>query len=1134
MHSVNFEFLRKHQRELADLGGFAEKYIHDDPEGALAKLRLFAETLTSSIFARRGFQRPDSNQFHDLLNDHQFVQAIPPVVRGKLDLLKRLGNAAVHGRRVSSGQAFTALQEAHQIATWFAISFLGLDRASCPAYRQPTHSEEAKAQLKREKKAALQEKEAAEAKMAKLLEELEAARAQAEATEKSKEELAAILAQTQQVANALDFDEATTRAKLIDQALVDAGWTDIPRSPQKTEDAWIETKLTHTDGSPGFADYVLWDDDGTPLAVIEAKKAAEDGQKGRIQAVKYADGLKQMYGKRPIAFCTNGYNWEIIDGERGDPPRAIWGMYSQRSLQHLRSIQRQPLSDLNPDFRIAGYKRHYQVEAIQAVSQRFDEGFRRALITQATGTGKTRVAIALTKNFLAAGWGKRVLFLCDRKELRKQAYNAFVDLLPGEPAVILNRSTVGDTQNRIFLATYPAMMKSHQQFDVGFFDIIIADESHRSIYNRYKALFDYFDAFQVGLTATPKGTISHNTYKMFGCQENDPTFAYSYQEAISEVPPVLCRYKVVEHTTQFLREGIYWENLDTKQRKQLEQQIGEQFENGRAFRFDAKAVDKAVFNKDTNREILRNLMENGQRNAANTHIGKSIIFARNHDHAVLLGRLFEEMYPKLAGAGFHAVIDNHEPRASQLIDDFKTTEAEAKRPLMLAISVDMLDTGVDVPEVVNLVFAKPVQSEVKFWQMVGRGTRLCPDLFRTKDSDPADDCDKHHFIVYDHWANFQRMEDGEFTEDESSLPKSAQQCRFEDRIALAEAAVAAQDLDAFRLAIDHLRADLNDLDDASIAVKEKWRERQALLSGQTLDHWKPDTVAMLKVDMAPLMMWRSTTGADAAERFDRLIAQCQAALLKDAASYDNLRDQIAEQAAQLNLTLTQVQDHLDLIHQVRDTGSAFWNGVTVAELERIREVLRGIMKHRNRDDGPTMPKPVIDITDGKVRVAERSSIYQASTIEYRQRAQGVLEAIFDECPALQKIKQRQPVTEAELQDLADRVAMRDAGFTVDDLLEHFPHDPNTIELAIRSVIGLDAEAVNAHFQSFIEANPKLNKYQHRFLALLKSHIVQYGAIEIERLYEVPFTNLSPEGVDGLFENEQVDALIDLIERLNAA
>ncbi|MFN9821381.1 MAG: DEAD/DEAH box helicase family protein, partial [Akkermansiaceae bacterium] len=358
-----------------------------------------------------------------------------------------------------------------------------------------------------------------------------------------------------------------------------------------------------------------------------AKKTAEDAQKGKMQAKYYADGLEKMHGQRPLIFYTNGYDLFVWDDAKTEPPRRIFGFYSKQSLEyaHFQNDQREePLAAHNPKEAITD--RLYQIEAIKRVAEAFDKRKRKALVIQATGTGKTRVSIALCELMIRAKWAKRILFLCDRRELRKQASDAFDEHLPSEPRVLVTRATSGDRTKRIYLSTYPAMMKCYMDFDPGFFDLVIADESHRSIYNRYRDLFRWFDSYQVGLTATPVKFIQRNTFSLFGCENEDPTANFTYEEAIQHDPPYLCAFKVVKVTTKFLRDGIKYKNLSREQQEQLE----EQYSDSESVDYEKEHVSRQVFNLDTDKAILRNLMEKGIRNADGTRLGKTIVFARNH------------------------------------------------------------------------------------------------------------------------------------------------------------------------------------------------------------------------------------------------------------------------------------------------------------------------------------------------------------------------------------------------------------------------------------------------------------------------------------------------------------------------
>lgn len=1125
MQSRNFEFLRPEHGQLADLGGFAEHYVHSDPASALVKLRLFGEQLTTAFYVHFGIPRPVKANFMDLLETDAFKDSVPSVVRTKLSVLRSFGNRAAHGTSpVDPDNANYALKEAFDLARWFGVTVQAKADIQTRSFEDiPTESEDSKGQLKREKKETLQRLAAQEAEMQRVLQELETARAQAASAEKTREELSAILAQSNQAANALHFSEAQTRKLLIDQLLVQAGWNMNDKDSVGIE---VELEGQPTDTGKGYADYVLYDTDGKALAVVEAKKTAHHSEKGRQQAKLYADALEKKYGKRPVIFYTNGFDIWIWDDAKAEVPRKLFGFYSKDSLQYCLWRSEKPpvrLADLNPKEEIVN--RIYQVEAIKRVCERFDSKRRKALLVQATGTGKTRVAIALSELLIRAGHTKRILFLCDRRELRKQAHNAYKQFLEAEPRTYVTSKTNDDRNQTVYLATYPAMMKCYQNFDVGFFDLIIADESHRSIYNRYRDLFRYFDAYQVGLTATPVKKILANTFSIFECEDGDPTSKYEFQEAISDTPPWLTPFRVVKHTTKFLRQGIRYTEMTPEQQQQLEEQV----EDATEIDYSKEAVSQQVFNKDTDRAILRNLMENGLRNPDGTHVGKTIVFARNHDHAMQLQKLFEEMYPQYMKPRqeFCAVIDNYIDRAEQLIDDFKG-EGQNKN-LYIAISVDMLDTGIDVPAVVNLVFAKPVKSYVKFWQMIGRGTRLCPGLFINPDTGARED--KTEFLIFDHWGNFDWFGENP-PEVEPSAQKSLLQKIFEARLAIGELALEKQNLPALHLAISLLEQDVRALPDNTIAVRDKWRDVKTVQQDGAIKQFDAAIVGTLRQTIAPLMQWRDADGYEEAYRFDLLVAKLQRAVLAKSSEIENLQASLVEDVELLPINLGQVAAKMDWINKVKSSG--FWANATVESLDEVRRELRGIMHCRNK---PTVTRPralELDITDGDEQ-SERQivKLEGLDLAAYRIRVESVLKALFDEAPALQKIKAGQPVTDAELRQLIEKVMLREPDLKVDDLLVHFPNTGNRLDLAIRQVIGLDAHAVNAHFTRFVQKYPTLTSHQIRFLELIKKHIAQYGALQIEKLYESPFTQIHSQGVDGVFTNEQqIDDLLSLIGEMN--
>lgn len=1114
--STNFEFLRAKWPPLASLAGFAEHYCHPDPESSLIKLRLLTEQVVEHIYSVHQLAKPYQASLNDLLNDRAFQQSIPQVVVSKLHTIRITGNKAAHGGKATGQIALAALREAFEIARWFQLTYGGGRLEDLPSFvsPQPGVGDDSKAELKREKKAVLEKLAAQEAQMAQLLADLDATRQREQAARQVgaalEAELAATRSQGQRSADVLGFDEKTTRKRLIDMMLMEAGWDVSNKDLVRIEEP---VKHQPTTTGEGFADYVLLGEDGIPLAVVEAKKTSENAEKGRQQAKCYADGFEKMYGRRPVIYYTNGYDVSIWNDADGEPPRQIYGYHSRDSILYMVSRRQQRLQpkEVAPDPQIAD--RMYQIEAIKRVIERFGAKHRRALVVQATGTGKTRVAISLCEALIRAGWVRRVLFLCDRRELRRQANNTFQQFLPGEPRTYVNANTSADQEHRIYLATYPAMMQCFESFDVGFFDLIIADESHRSIYNRYRDLFLYFDALQVGLTATPVQFISRNTFDLFGCENENPTALFRYEDAINHIPPYLVPFKVKTVTTGFLSRGIKYSQMTPEQREQLEQQEREP----EAIEFEQHQVDKQIFNKDTNRKIIQNLMEHGIRDGSGSLVGKSIIFARSHDHAILLQSVFDELYPQYGGRVCR-VIDNYEPRAEALIDEFK----DAKSDLRIAVSVDMLDTGIDVPEVVNLVFAKPVFSFVKFWQMIGRGTRLCKDLF-------GPGKDKSEFQIFDHWENFKYFEET-YQETEPSKQTSLLQRLFDARLALADECLRKPDVTAFNAIAGLIAADIADLPDTTISVREKWRQVTTCRNPEVIKRFDAATRATLSQDIAPLMQWRDIRGDSAAYQFDHLIALAQTDLMKGAGRFADRRAEVEAWVADLQYNLNPVREREDDIRKVKS--AAFWDSITLASLEDVRQSLRGIMKYRQPRTSDRLPAKIIDVAEDPAGLQSRDHKPKLEGLEfvaYRQRVEGVLTELFAQNDTLKRIKAGQPVSDADLKALVSLVLTQHPDLDLTDLTEYYPESAGHLDLAIRSIIGLDAKAVHDRFEAFVRKHPTVNSMQMRFLDLLKNHIAKYGAIEIGRLYEQPFTTISAEGLDGVFEDEaQIDELLGII------
>jgi len=1122
--SHNFEFLRLRRAFLSDLAGLAERYAHDDPASSLIKQRCFVEHLVMAIYERYRLRLPLSDNLNDLMNETAFQQAVPDVVLHKLHVVRRAGNQAAHPRRpITSQLSLECLADLFDIARWFHVQVDGGNLMASSSYAPPPPEPVGAAKTKD----ALEKLRLVEAKYESVLNSLEAEtkkrlaaeRVASDATYTATQhtpDLSKLKDQGKRVASFLHFNEETTRRRLIDQQLTANGWN-VGVNGANTEQVGQEVKLTGlpTSSGDGFADYVLYGDDGKPLAVIEAKKNAKDARQGSEQARQYADAVEKETGVRPVIFFTNGVDTFLWDDARKYPYRKVYGFASKDSLEFMmhQRFGMRVLAHVDASLAIAG--RMYQLEAIKRVTERFADNFRSALVVQATGTGKTRVAVSLCDVLMRAGWAKRILFLCDRKELRRQADRVFKEFMPGEPRVIVDASTADDRDKRIYLATYPAMMKAYEAFDVGFFGLIIADESHRSIYRKYRSMFLYFDALQVGLTATPVSFIERNTFELFGCQSGDPTSAFDFQQAIESKPPYLVPFRVMQVSTTFSRVGFKYAQMTEVQREQLE----EQDPQAQAVDYDSEDLDKQFFNKDTTRAIWRSLMEGGIREATAQHVGKSIVFARNHLHAMHLAEVFSEMCPQY-GSTFCRVIDNQEPKADQLIDDFKNPESE----LTIAISVDMLDTGIDVPEVVNLVFAKPVRSYVKFWQMIGRGTRLRKDLFGTGR-------DKSEFLIFDHWHNFWFF-DEVYQEAQPSVQKSLLQRLFEARVELLDVAIDKMDVAAIGIAEQQVLGDVCAARDTkAIDARDRWKELTQLADGDRIHHFAAATKADLLSIVAPLQHLRSIHGEEDAYRFDLLMTRLQVELLRggpNAPSVLDLKGRVEDAVELLGKNLQPVRAKADAIRQVRDR--AFWTSVEAQQIEGLRVDLRSVMKYQQLPSNERVAPPVFDVADdGHLAGRYTPRLDGLDLVEYRVRVERVLKEHFANTTVLQRIRLGQAVPEAELEELARLVMQIDDKANVKHLTGHDPETRRSLLAVFRGLIGLDAVAVEREFTSFVQKHPRLSSQQLRFLQVLQNTIARNGGIELERIYEPPFTTLHVESIDGLFpEKDVVDDLLSIL------
>jgi type I restriction enzyme R subunit len=1139
-----FAFLQAEFPDIFAHAARAENLAQSDPRAAAFYGRLALETAVEWLYRHdRTLKDPYEPTLAAHLAEPSFQTLVGRTLAVKARFVKDTGNAAAHGRNISAAQAATCLREFFHIAYWLARNYArGAKPAPDAAFRVEALPRLAQvpattlAQLQeigRRFKETVEAREAAE--LARKVSEEDRAALEAEIAA-LQSQIAAIKAANQAAADPHDYREAETRDLFIDLLLREAGFD--PTSPDTAE-----VRVTGMPNVPGegFVDYVLRGDDGKPLALVEAKRTRKDPRIGQQQAKLYADCLEKEYGQRPIIFYSNGYDHWIWDDTR-HPPRPIQGFLKKDELALMiqRRSTRKALAPEDIDRVIV--ERFYQHRAIRRVAEAFErDRQRKALLVMATGAGKTRTVIALADLLMRANWVKRVLFLADRKALVKQAANAFKAHLPN--AATVNLLEDKHQEGRVYISTYPTMMglidevgADARRFGVGHFDLIVIDEAHRSVYRKYRAIFEYFDSLLVGLTATPKGEVDRDTYRLFDLQTGVPTDAYGLDEAVHDgflVPP-----KAVSLTTDFLDRGIRYDQLTDDEKEEWD--ALEWAEDGTVpGAVDAPALNKWLFNADTVDRVLQHLMAHGLKVEDGDRLGKTIIFAKNHDHAAFIAGRFDANYPHLAGH-FARVIDLQTTYAQSLIDDFSNP---AKVP-HIAISVDMLDTGIDIPEIVNLVFFKPVRSKTKFWQMIGRGTRLCPNLF-------GPGRHKELFYIFDWCRNFEFFnENPEVTEGAGadSLAKRL----FAARVTLvteidglkpkalpaegyvqgptpvlhageagsaADRAVALVELRQ-KLATD-LRAEIEGMSLENFLVRPHRRYIEKFAAAPAWTRLDADAQHELIEHVAGLPS--EVTDDDlAAKQFDLLVFRAELALLRVDPGFSSLRTKITEIASLLeelpNVPMVAAEMALILEIQTDD----FWQDITLPMLETVRRRLRALVKLIEYKKRPLVYSDFEDRAGVAADMTVPGISVGTDMDAFRRKARQFLKP-HESHLAVIKVKWNEPLTPTDLAEL-EKIFV-DAG--ADDASLVAVRADGGLPRFVRSLVGLDREAAKQAFSDFLQ-DRKLSADQLEFLDLIIDHLTARGIMDPKLLYEAPFTDFDSKGIEGVFEHADVLRLVSIL------
>lgn len=1096
----NFTFLNKKWSSLAKLGMQAENYLHTDNNASMLKMRMFGEQIIDLVLAGLNIEVDRFATQDDkikLLRQEKINQSIPDL----FDIVRRYGNKANHQGYENKKDALECLVSMYKVSAWFYIK-VTKDTSIKPLTFKVPKPKSTKAPVYNIEDYVNEKEEIKETHTKEVNSVREERKGIIETQEDKKTE--------REVEETLNLNEAETRKKLIDIMLKDAGWDINNKELVKLE---LPLENHKEQGKKGFADYVLFNKKGKPVAVVEAKKSSVDPIIGRQQAVEYANTIERDYGIRPIVFYTNGYEIYMWD-DRHSEPRQIWGFYTLDDLEELyfKNKYKKDLNKIEIDKNIAG--RPYQIEGIKRVYERYSNGYRKALLVMATGTGKTRTVIALTKGLMEANFVKRVLFLADRDELVKQAKedkNSFKTFMPEQISCRFTGKNADNREATLYFSTYQTMINYYSKFSVGFFDLVICDESHRSIYKTYRDILEYFDSNIIGLTATPVDFIERNTFDLFNCESEDPTFNFSVDQAWSHIPPYLIEPRVIDATTDFLRKGIKYSQMTEEQK----QQVDEEGYDGDEIEFTKDELEKKVTNKDTNRYILKTLMDNGIK--VGDHIGKTIIFAKSKGHANLLDSLFNEMYPQYKGK-LTAVIYSGVKDKERLIEDFKNEEFPR-----IAISVDLLDTGIDVPEIVNLVFAKPIYSKVKFWQMIGRGTRRCDNLF-------GDGLDKTEFAIFDCYKNFEFFE----MNPKGFIPKpqkTSMQVRFELMCKLLEIYKSKKESSICAEFVEKIKRDISELPTESIEIKKNRKKIEQVKKDEYWSHLSEDFIKKLKLEIAPLIQWIEAKDNSDAIAFDNSIYRIlQYFEVNDKDGLTREINTTMEKLARLKLNINQFDGKRELVKSLLDPSG--WEELSYEKLEKIRIDLRGLMKHK----GATASSFVVfDIKDtgGVIKeVSAGSVLYGANMEPYEKRVKTAIEDKLNDQMIIHKIRKGDKLSEVELEGIYS-IFGEDFVYSIDELSSKTDIDKDDIVGIIRKFVGVDEIELNKIFEEFIQKHHnKMNSTQIKTLELIKNDIAKNKGISFAALFAPPYTSFNPNGVDGIF-GRMADEVFDLIAPFKA-
>lgn len=1114
----NFSFLQQEFEPLLHTAQRAEQHVHTDPMYCAILCRKSLEEFVKWLYDHdEDLEIPPDTSLNSLMHEQSFKHLVPPSLFRNINLVRKIGNNAIHtNQRTEKRDAIASLKILHDFSLWVVRLYsrgqtpvTPFDETILPAGEPVERTRQQMQELSRQFQDVQQQ-------LLRANEELQRNEQLARQLQEKLQEVHEV--KQQNTASAGEFpssiSEAETRRIYIDALLKEAGW-DLS-APRTIE---FEVQGMPHDGGIGYADYVLWGDDGKPLGVVEAKKTMADAYKGKRQAELYANCLEQMFGQRPVIYYTNGFETHTWD-DTFYPPRQVQGFYTKDELQLLinRRTTRKKLAEIPIDKEIVN--RYYQEEAIKRVEETLEKKARGALLVMATGSGKTRTAAALADILTKANWAKKILFLADRNALVTQAKNAFNTLLPHLTAIDLTKEEE-DTASRVVFSTYPTIMNridstkmdGHRYYGVGHFDVVIIDEAHRSVYMKYRAIFEYFDAIFIGLTATPKSDADKDTYELFGLELHNPTYAYELDTAVNDkylVPP-----KAMKVPVRFPRDGVKYNELSEEEKKEYEKEFLENY-GYIPEEVSGSAINTWLFNEDTVNKVLDVLMEQGQKIEGGDLLGKTIIFAKNHNNAVYIEECFNKRYPQYAGKMLR-IIDNQVYNAQDMIYRFSDPE---NKEFQIAVSVDMLDTGIDIPEILNLVFFKPVRSKAKFWQMVGRGTRLCKNIF-------GPGMDKECFYIFDVCGNLEFFSTN-IKETEPGLRGTLSQQIFTAKLNLAfileERKATGEDLLLKEQLLDELHQIVVALkeDDFRVRMKlqyvEKFRSRDQWNALSNLD------IAEIERQLSPL--YTDNKSDEAARWFDLMILNLMLAQVQQSPRQKFYQLQVTETTRGLlkKLSIPDVKAKEPLIRFIQE--DEYWQQAGLAAHNQSRLDLRHLIKYI---DPVFKPNLYTNFKDEVGNIEEVQILTQYQELgSYKKRVEKFIRDNQHHI-TIHRIRNNKPITGQEIEELERLLSGLDQNSNK-ELLEKVTKG-QSLAVFIRSILGLDINAAKEAFAGFLSKG-NMSATQINFINAIIDYFSVNGTIDKKMLFDKPFTDIDYRGISGVFSNEETAKVISIIDKLN--